>query len=108
MYHEVTLQTQRARQKRLVCAIAAAAAALIVVALLVAAAQASMREQGAASIRDAILESAKQCCAVEGSYPATYQYLEEHYGLRVNDEDYVITYESFASNVLPSVVVVPR
>lgn len=107
MYHQLTAESQRARRRRLVCALVAAAASLAVVALLVVAAQASAREQGAASVRDAILEAAKQCCAVEGSYPATYQYLEDHYGLRVNDDDYVVTYESFASNVMPSVVV-PR
>ena len=30
------------------------------------------------------------------------------YGLRVNRDDYVITYEVFAENIMPSVVVVPR
>ena len=34
--------------------------------------------------------------------------LEEHYGLRINHNDYVITYEAYASNMAPSVMVVPR
>ncbi|MGN0035339.1 MAG: hypothetical protein ACI364_06400 [Coriobacteriales bacterium] len=108
MYHQATVQTQRARRRRLGVVLAAIAACAIVVALLVGAVRASAREQGAVNMRDAIVESAKQCCAVEGSYPTSYQYLEDHYGLRVNERDYVITYESFASNVLPNVVVVPR
>ena len=49
-----------------------------------------------------------QCAAVEGAYPASLKYLEEHYGLIVNHSDYAVTYEAFASNVPPSVVVVPR
>ena len=57
---------------------------------------------------NAILNSAKQCCAIEGSYPASLEHLESDYGLRVNRDDYVITYEVFAENILPSVVVVPR
>ena len=33
---------------------------------------------------------------------------EEHYGVVVNDDDYVVSYESFADNVMPTVVVTPR
>lgn len=108
MYHQVTAESQRARKRHFIAACIVAAACLVAVIVAVGAAQANAREQGAASVREAILASAKQCCAVEGSYPTTYQYLEDHYGLRVNDKDYVITYESFASNVMPNVVVVPR
>ena len=68
----------------------------------------NLREQGAVSVRDAILDSAKQCCAIEGSYPSSLEHLEQSYGLRVNRGDYVITYEVFAENIMPSVVVVPR
>lgn len=87
------------------------AAVAVVLALVVAAWPAvagALREQGAASVRDAVLRAAMQCCAVEGSYPHTLRHLEEHYGLTVNHDDYVITYEAYASNVTPSVVVVPR
>ncbi|MEG2747617.1 MAG: hypothetical protein RR934_10150 [Gordonibacter sp.] len=68
----------------------------------------SLREQGAVSVRNAILDSAKQCCAIEGSYPASLEHLQRDYGLRVNSQDYLITYEIFAENIMPSVVVVPR
>ena len=71
-------------------------------------AQAAMREQAAQSLRTAVLDAAMQCAAVEGAYPARLSYLEEHYGLIVNHQDYAVTYEAFASNVPPSVVVVPR
>ena len=92
--------------------IALAALAVVMVAALVAAALAAMRastlEQGAQSAREAVLNAAMQCCAVEGSYPSTIEHLEEHYGLSVNHDDYIIMYEAFASNVMPSVTVVPR
>ena len=108
MYHE---QTKRdiARKRRtsivvggLVCALALCA--WLVFGLI----RANAREQGAASLRNAIVESAKQCCAVEGSYPSSLEHLEQSFGLSVNHQDYVVTYESFASNIIPSVVVVPR
>jgi hypothetical protein len=54
------------------------------------------------------MSAAVRCCAIEGSYPLTLKHLEESYGLKINHRDYIITYEAYASNVAPSVVVVPR
>lgn len=63
------------------------------------------KEQGAVSVRQAVFSSAMQCFAIEGAYPANLAYLEDNYGLSINHDDYVVTYDAFASNVLPSVVV---
>lgn len=91
---------------------AAVAVAVVVLAvvlwLAVGAAQASAREQAAVSVRESVLEAAKQCCAVEGSYPASLSRLESEYGLVINHDDYVVNYEWLGGNVLPSVVVTPR
>ena len=100
-------QIRRRRAKRL-------ATAVLVVALFVLAvfgvtfAQASAREQASISVRESVLNAAKQCCAVEGSYPSTIEHLENEYGLVINHDDYVVSYEWFADNVLPSVVVTAR
>lgn len=86
-------------------------AALVVAALCwcgACALAADVRQKGAVSVRDAILNGAVQCCAIEGTYPSSLEYLEEHYGVSVNREDYVITYQVFAENVMPTVVVMPR
>jgi len=71
-------------------------------------AQVRAREQAAVSVRESVLNAAKQCCAVEGSYPASLNHLEKNYGLVINHNDYVVSYEWFADNVLPSVVVTAR
>ncbi len=84
------------------------AAVAAIVAACVRAVTDMTREQGSASLRAAVLDAAMQCCAIEGSYPSSLAYLEEHYGLVVNRDDYAVTYESYAANVPPSVRVVPR
>lgn len=66
------------------------------------------REQAAQSLRETIMERALQCFAIEGAYPQSLSYLEQHYGLSVNSSDYLITYEAFASNIPPTVMVVPK
>lgn len=62
-------------------------------------------EQGAVTLRESILQAANQCYAIEGAYPASLRYLEDRYGLSVNNADYYVTYEAFASNIAPTVVV---
>lgn len=108
MYRELTTEMIRHRRMRRVVAVVLV---LALAALLWAgwtAAQHSMREQAASSVRTAILDAAMQCCAIEGAYPQSLAYLEDQYGLRINREAYAVTYEAFAGNVPPSVMVVPR
>ena len=108
MYHELTYRQHNRRiAKRII--------AFVIIVVLVAAAvfaatiaQASAREQAALSVRESVLTAAKQCCAIEGSYPASLSHLEQNYGLTINHQDYVVSYEWFADNVLPSVVVTAR
>ena len=108
MYHERTF-TEIARRRRKQALAAVIVVVLVIVILLVVnAAQASMREQSELSVRNAIVDAAKQCCAVEGSYPSSIEHLEEHYGLTINRNDYVISYEWLADNIPPSVVVTAR
>lgn len=107
MIHGQTAQMQKRRARRVIVTIVA-----IVLAVLLWFAwdqtSAQTEAQSAASVRTAVLDAAMQCAAVEGAYPARLSYLEDHYGLIVNHEDYAVTYEAFAANVPPSVVVVPR
>ncbi len=108
MFHEIT--DKQIRKRRRTAAIVAACCIVVVLAVcaIVGAAQASAKTQGAVALRDAVLQSAKQCCAIEGSYPTTLEHLEQDYGLTINHDSYVVSYEYFADNVMPSVVVTPK
>lgn len=109
MFHELTDNDIKRRRKHIVVtACLVAALALAAFAVLYSVVQESVKTQGAVALRDSILASAKQCCAIEGSYPNSLEHLEESYGLTINHDDYVITYECFANNIMPSVVVTPR
>lgn len=66
------------------------------------------REEGAAAIRQTVEQTALQCYVVEGAYPPDIAYMEDHYGLQINHEDYYVTYEAFASNLPPTVKVTER
>lgn len=65
-------------------------------------------EESALALKAAVQRSALQCYVVEGVYPPSLSYLEEHYGLRINREDYYVTYDIFASNFPPDIRVVTK
>lgn len=45
------------------------------------------------------------CYAVEGVYPPDLEYLEEHYGLQIDEERYTVRYSAFAENLMPDITV---
>ncbi|HIV94658.1 hypothetical protein B5E64_16375 [Drancourtella sp. An12] len=60
-------------------------------------------EQELESLKQAVIRSSVQCYALEGFYPESLEYLEDHYGLTYDDDKYVVSYEVTASNLMPSI-----
>lgn len=54
---------------------------------------------------EAIRRAAVTCYAIEGRYPESLQYVRDNYSVIVNEEDFNINYEVFASNIMPSISV---
>ena len=89
--------------------LALAAAALILAVLLIYPVLArDVRENSRDAIRETVLRRASECYAVEGAYPESLAYLEEHYALVINHRDFIVTYEVYASNQMPEVRVLVR
>lgn len=61
--------------------------------------------QSTSSLEDAVVDAAAQCYAVEGVYPPSLEYLEEHYGLVINHDRYIVSYDAFSSNLPPTIKV---
>ncbi|MBC8571369.1 hypothetical protein H8709_11130 [Oscillospiraceae bacterium NSJ-54] len=67
----------------------------------------SAGQEALRSTEESIRRAAVHCYAVEGAYPQSLSYLKEHYGVQVSD-DYIVHYESFASNLMPDISVYPK
>ena len=97
-------------KKKLILYIAGIVAAVVVVLVLVFGvfghAGKDNSEETIQAIKNAVLEKALQCYVIEGAYPSKLSYLEEHYGLIVNTDDYVIDYRAAGENLTPQVTVV--
>lgn len=64
--------------------------------------------EGRDQLESIIVKSVMACYADEGVYPADLQYLEDHYGLQINRDKYIVRYESFAENLMPDITVLEK
>ncbi len=59
-------------------------------------------------LTEALNRDIVHCYSVEGMYPPSLEYIEEHYGLSYDRERFIIDYESIGSNLMPNVTVIER
>lgn len=66
------------------------------------------RAAGVQQLETALRRTAVSCYAAEGFYPPDVAYMQEHYGLRFDEENYVVHYQVTASNWMPDITVLER
>ncbi len=54
------------------------------------------------SVRRAMIS----CYAVEGFYPASYEYLRDNYNVKIDEDKYIVDYEVFATNIMPQITII--
>lgn len=60
------------------------------------------------SLHTAIERSVIQCYAVEGTYPPSLTYLEDHYGITYNHDLFFVDYQAYGSNIFPDITVLRK
>ena len=60
------------------------------------------------SLEKAIARDIVQCYAIEGHYPPTLEYMEEHYGLTYDKDTFFVDYQPIAANLYPDYTVILR
>lgn len=59
-------------------------------------------------VLDAVRRATLTCYAVEGAYPQSLEELERGYGLAYNKDAYIVSYDAFASNIMPNIQVLRK
>ena len=59
-------------------------------------------------LEESLRRSAVACYAAEGVYPPDLAYLEEHYGVQIDEKRFVVYYDAFASNMMPDITVLEK
>lgn len=83
---------------------------LVVAALVVFAAAVDGLDDGQSAerlrqVEQAVRRSCAACYAAEGRYPQDLDYLEDRYGLQIDEDTYIVYYAAQAGNLMPDIVV---
>lgn len=65
------------------------------------------KEENLNSLAEAVRRASVQCYAIEGRYPPSVEYLEEHYGISIDRDNYNVFYDGWASNIMPTITIIP-
>ena len=65
-------------------------------------------QEGKQQLENALRRAAVACYATEGFYPPTVEYMQEHYGVQVDEELYRVFYEVHGENMMPEITVLER
>ena len=86
------------------------AVTLVVFALLFALSLGLLNYIGTASedaqietVKNAVRNAVVTCYAIEGVYPSDVDYLVQNYGLAYDESRFLVSYEAFASNIIPEI-----
>lgn len=66
---------------------------------------AGSREESLAQLEAALRQASVACYAAEGIYPPSLEYLQQHYGIQIDEGSYVVYYDIFAENLMPDITV---
>lgn len=48
------------------------------------------------------------CYCVEGMYPPSVKYMQDHYGLIYDEDKFIVDYEYIGSNIIPKVTIIRK
>jgi len=66
------------------------------------------RDESLRTLEDSIRRAVVMAYAIEGRYPAGIEYIEEHFGIYIDTERFIVHYRIFASNIFPEITVIAR
>ena len=94
--------------KKIVQWIALGAAVLILFSLGLSRLEEGQHLEDKAILEDALRRTAVACYAAEGFYPPDVAYMQEHYGLQLDNNRFTVRYVLQASNLMPDITVLDK
>lgn len=58
------------------------------------------------SLESAIRRDVMHCYAIEGTYPPSLSYMEQHYGLTYDKTEFFVDYQSNGGNLIPDITII--
>lgn len=68
----------------------------------------SRGEEDRLQLETAVRKAVVACYAAEGFYPPNLDYLQQRYGVQINEKKYAVIYDVFGTNLMPDITVLER
>jgi len=68
--------------------------------------EASSKAEALRILDDSIRRAVVTCYAIEGRYPESVAYIEEHYNIHIDRDRFIVHYQIFATNIMPDIMVI--
>ena len=68
--------------------------------------EASSKAEALRILDDSIRRAVVTCYAIEGRYPESVAYIEEHYNINIDRDRFIVHYQIFATNIMPDIMVI--
>ena len=68
--------------------------------------EASSKAEAVKILENSLRHAVVMSYAVEGKYPESVAYIEEHYGVYIDYDKYIVHYDIFGSNIMPYILVI--
>jgi len=81
---------------------------MAVFVMAISAISANNEENGLKTLESALDKDIVHCYAVEGYYPPSLAYIEDHYGLTYDHSKYIVDYEPIGNNIMPTVTILEK
>lgn len=70
--------------------------------------QSKLNQEGAKRLEEALQRAAISCYSMEGIYPSSLEYLQQNYGVYIDEQKYHVFYEVIGENIKPEIKVYQR
>ena len=68
----------------------------------------TQKHKGKEQLEQVLHKTAAACYAAEGIYPPDLEYMKKHYGIRIDERQYTVIYQTIASNLMPDITVLEK
>ncbi len=94
--------------RNLLISAAVFAAVILLFGTAVSSVSAKTEAEEMQTLEAAVTRGITYCYAIEGMYPPSLSYLQEHYGITYNEQKYFVDYQPLGTNIMPDVTIIKK
>jgi len=103
---QINMQKKRGVHRALYISLAVFVLAIVFTVTMVGQMSRRVDVEQTARLREVLRRAAISCYSVEGRYPPSLEYLEEHYGVVIDHSKFAVDFDVISRNAMPIIEVI--